>query len=150
MRIAPRLTGITFLIASVVLLGSGTSILAAEKATLRLIPNANIRNGQVVRLTGSGFPPAVELEFAMCDSRVSGKYACILEDSIFTNKNGSFTTRLKLLSGLGPTPSCGMTTSTLNSCYIGATTQVTGADRTTVIIHFALNKVNGIANAAAG
>jgi hypothetical protein len=138
MRKGIRIIGIMFLIASTALLGCAEGAFATGKATIRLIPNGNIRNGEVVRITGSGFPPNLEVAFQLCNPRLTGKELCgsaLVGGVVDTTAQGTFpVTRLKMLSS-----GCPRGKTTRNLCYMEATTALTGADKATVIIHFAPN-----------
>ncbi len=146
MRFNSRRVGAAILIAAASLLGSGTSALAAGSPTLRLTPNKNLVNGQVIRITGTGFTPGVTVIFELCAS--AGH--CDIEGggSVLITASGTFpVTRLKVITGLGAGPGCGMSKATLNSCYIVAAAN-SGGDDSRVTMHFRLNKVNGFQNLA--
>jgi hypothetical protein len=141
MRFNRHRIGVAVLIAATVLLGSGTCALAARLPTLRLTPNAKLTNGEVIRITGTGFTPSAEVFFRMCAS--AGNCSIEVGGSVFITAAGTFpVTRLKVLTGLGAGPGCGMSNATLNSCYIETGTTL-GGDVSRATMHFRLNKVNG-------
>ena len=141
MRFNFRRVGAAILIAATFLLGHGASAFAAGAPTIKLSPNANLRNGEVIRISGTGFTPGAEVEFAMCAS--AGHCDIEVGGTVFITAAGTFpVTRLKVLTGLGAGPGCGMSNATLNTCYMGASL-VLGGDNTRVTMHFRLNKVNG-------
>lgn len=151
-----RKMGTTGLIALAILLGTAVSASATTRPTLRLTPNANLHNGQLVRITGTGFIPREQVSVEMCleGTPPSASTGCdiTVETEATTSVTGAFTARVKLLTGLGAGAGCGMSHATLTRCVLRANGEnyVTGgiAQTAYATINFGLNTVNGEMKAA--
>ena len=95
MRFNLRRVGVAILIAATFLLGHGASAFAAGAPTIRLTPDVNLRNNEVIRISGTGFTPGAEVEFAMCAS--AGHCDIEVGGTVFITAAGTFpVTRLKV------------------------------------------------------
>jgi hypothetical protein len=123
-------------IALAILLGTATSASAAGPS-VKLTPNVNLRNGEVIRVNGSGFTPGSIVGVVMSNEGQTD----VLGAATVT-ANGSFVTRVKVLTGLGAGAGCGMSATTLRSCILGI--GAASGPEARVVMNFRLNTVNGI------
>jgi hypothetical protein len=126
--------------AMAIMLGSAVSASATTAPTLKLTPNANLRNGEVVRVIGTGFAPREAVELKMCDN--AG--VCYNPFGAMANAHGAFNVPFKVLTGLGAGAGCGMSHATLKDCFVGVPALAGGYITVRATINFALNTVNGI------
>ncbi|HQU27111.1 MAG TPA: neocarzinostatin apoprotein domain-containing protein, partial [Acidimicrobiales bacterium] len=95
------------------------SAATATVPAITLAPDIGLLNGQVIRLSGSGFAPGASLVAVECNARAKGVAACDTSatEPVTVASDGTFTTSFSARVGTIGNGTCG-TNATDSLCYV--------------------------------
>ncbi len=109
-------------------------------------PSTNLKNGQTVTVTGSGFTPGDSLYVLECLATATGASGCNVATakSITANSDGTLpSTPFTVVAGKIGLSACGTTSANAGGCIITVAT-ITGTDTGAAPIHFYKNKKKNV------
>jgi hypothetical protein len=124
------------LIAGAVTSGAGAT--AAKTPKLVVTPSGGLRNGQVVKVSGSGFKAHDQVFIVECLATAQGQAQCATLGATLATisaKGLLASTKFKVATGKIGNGKCGTTTANLKSCAISVG-NISGGDSATARIYF--------------
>lgn len=134
--------------ASVLLLGSAVIGAGSASGTstpkLTVAPSTNLRNGQTVKVSGTGYKPKDTVYIVECLRRAKGSAQCNIPTtmpiSVTISSKGTFPpTKFEVITGKIGSGTCGTKASNLNSCDVSVG-NASGGDSATFPISLLLKK----------
>jgi hypothetical protein len=124
--------------------GPSVAAQAAAKAPhLVVTPVKGLKNGSVVKVSGSGFTPKDTIYIVQCRWKSTGEAGCkvvIPPLSVTVSASGTIpVTKFKVTTGAIGNAKCGTKKSNLNNCEVSAG-NATGGDSASVRIQFVMPK----------
>ncbi len=134
---------VTSIAAGAMMVGSLTvfaSTIASAAGVLTATPNTGLTNGQVIKVSGSGFVPNESVYVIECIASATSASSCDLNTAApaTTDANGALPpTNFKVATGIiSGTTTCGTSSSDLNNCIVSVGTSL-GADTAATPVTFA-------------
>jgi hypothetical protein len=134
---------VTSIAAGAMMVGSLTvfaSTIASAAGVLTATPNTGLTNGQVIKVSGSGFAPNESVYVIECIASATSAAACDLNTATpaTTDANGALpATNFKMATGvISGTTTCGTSSSDSNNCIVSVGTSL-GTDTAATPVTFA-------------
>lgn len=128
-----------FIGATLLVVGGAVSVAgAASSPKLVVTPSTNLKNNQVVKVSGSGFKAKDTVYLVECLNTAKGQSQCNTLGAVpvtITSKGVLPTTKFSVLAGKIGNGACGTKATNLKSCDISAGNQ-SGGDSTSMRIAF--------------
>ena len=141
-----RALSVAIIASSTFVLGglAASSSAATAKPKLTVTPSANLKNGSVVKVSGTGFKPKDTVYITECQAKATGESGCradlaTIQSFTITSKGVLPTSKFKLYTGKIGNGTCGTTKANLKKCAVSVGS-ATGTDSAIFVVTFALPK----------